>query len=149
MRKLSAASARMALLFLLAAPAIACAELSNDSLIGPGVRSRPAYDGSDSQHAEFVPVIRHFGEHWFVRSTQGVLEGGPRLELAPGLHAGAQLAYEPGRNASESDFLRNHSLSDVDLAVSVGVHLEWDHRFGPMPITLLARARRHTDSDRG
>jgi outer membrane scaffolding protein for murein synthesis (MipA/OmpV family) len=68
---------------------------------------------------------------------------------ASGLHAGAQLAYEPGRKTSESEFLRNHGFTDVDSGASVGVYVEWDHKFGPMPITLLVRARQHTDSDRG
>jgi len=130
-------------------PLVAFAELNNDTLLGPGLRSRPAYDGSASQRSELVPVVRYFGQPWFARSTQGVLEGGVRVELAPGLHAGAQLAYEPGRKTSEADFLRNHSVPDIDPGASVGVHLEWDHKFGPMPITLLGRARRHTDSDRG
>ena len=135
--------------FGLIVPLGALAELSDESLLGPGLRSRPAYDGSASQRAELVPVVRYFGQPWFVRSTQGVLEGGVRMELAPGLHAGAQLAYEPGRKTSESDFLQSHNVSKVDLGASVGVHVEWDHTFGPMPITLLARARQHTASDRG
>jgi outer membrane protein len=130
-------------------PRVAFAELSDESLLGPGLRSRPAYDGSASQHAELVPVVRYLGQPWFARSTQGVLEGGVRMELAPGLHAGAQLAYEPGRKRSESDFLRDHDLSNVDPGASVGVQVEWDHTFGPMPITLLARARQHTESSRG
>lgn len=130
-------------------PPVAFAELSNVPLLGPGLRSQPAYDGSDSQRVEFVPVIRYFGQPWFARSTQGVLEGGVRMELVPGLNVGAQLAYEPGRKTSESDFLKNHSVADVDRGASVGVHLEWDHQFGPMPITLLARARQNTDSDLG
>jgi len=135
--------------FGLIVPSLVFAELSNESLLGPGLRSQPAYDGSASQRLEFVPVLRYFGENWFARSTQGVLEGGARLELAPGLHAGAQLAYEPGRKTSESDFLKNHSVSDVDPGASVGVHLEWDHKLGPMPITLLARARQNIDADLG
>ena len=76
-------------------PLFAFAELSNDTVLGPGLRSQPAYDGSASQNVEFVPVVRYLGQPWFVRSTQGVLEGGVRMELAPGLHVGAQLAYEP------------------------------------------------------
>jgi len=130
-------------------PALAMAELSNDALLGPGLRSRPAYDGSASQRTEAVPVVRYLGQPWFVRSTQGVLEGGLRIELAPGLHAGAQLAYEPGRRASESGFLRQHAVEDIGRGASVGVQLEWDHSFGPMPVTLLARVRKHTDADRG
>jgi MipA family protein len=130
-------------------PAVASAELSNDSLIGPGLRSRPAYDGSAAQRTELVPVVRYFGERWFVRSTQGVLEGGLRVELAPGLHAGAQLAYEPGRLASESAFLAGHAVADIKRGASVGLHLEWDHNLGPAPITLLTRVRRRTDSNLG
>jgi outer membrane scaffolding protein for murein synthesis (MipA/OmpV family) len=130
-------------------PLAAFAELSQDTIAGPGLRTRPAYDGSESQRGELVPVIRYLGRPWFVRSTQGVLEGGVRWEVAPGLNVGAQLAYEPGRYDRESDFLRNHGVPDVDRGASVGVHLEWDHKLGRMPITLLARARRHTDTDRG
>ena len=96
-----------------------------------------------------VPVVRYFGQPWFIRSTQGVLEGGARIELLPGLHGGAQLAYESGRRTSESSFLRTHGVANIERGASVGVHLEWDYKLGPMPITLLARTRRHTDSDLG
>ena len=130
-------------------PLHAFAELSNDSMIGPGLRWRPAYDGSASQRVELVPVVRHFGEYWFVRSTQGVLEAGPRMELAPGLHVGAQLAYESGRKASESDFLRNHSVSDLGIGASFGAQVEWDTKIGPEPITLLGRVRQNARSSRG
>ena len=130
-------------------PLAAQAELTNDPLIGPGLRSRPAYDGSSSQQTEFVPVIRYFGQGWFVRSTQGVLEGGLRTELSPGLHVGAQLAYEPGRRVSESDFLQGRNLPGIRRGASVGLHAEWDHSFGPAPVTLLGRLRRNVDSDLG
>jgi MipA family protein len=135
--------------FAVIAPAVAVAELSNDSMVGPGLRSRPAYDGSASQRTELVPVVRYLGQPWFVRSTQGVFEGGLRFELAPGLHAGAQIAYEPGRLASESAFLESHAVADIKRGASLGLQLEWDHSFGPVPITLLARARKRTDSDLG
>ena len=130
-------------------PTVALAELSQDSMIGPGLRIRPAYDGASSQRGELVPVVRYYGQPWFVRSTQGVLEGGLRLALTPELNIGAQVAYEPGRKGSESDFLKFHSVPDVDVGASIGAHLEWDHKFGPMPVTLLARARHHIDTDRG
>ncbi len=125
------------------------AELSNDGLIGPGLRSRPAYDGSDSQRTELVPVLRYFGPLLFARSTQGVLEGGLRVALAPGLHAGAQLAYEGGRRASESAFLASHAIADIGRGASFGLQLEWDQKIGPMPLTLLARARKNTDAELG
>src|SRR5688572_17042117 len=97
----------------------AVAELSNGSMIGPGLRTRPAYDGSSTQRGELVPVVRYFGQPWFVRSTQGVLEGGARWELSPGLKLGAQLAYEPGRKNKESNFLNNRGMPDVDMGASV------------------------------
>jgi len=125
------------------------AELSDETLLGPGLRTRPTYDGSASQRGELVPVVRYFGQTWFARSTQGMLEGGVRMEFQPGLHAGAQLAYEPGRETSESSFLGNHNVATIDPGASLGVHVEWDHKFGPMPITLLARVRQHSESDRG
>ena len=146
----SRTAARMALgacAALMSSPVLA--ELSNDGLIGPGLRSRPAYDGSDSQRTELVPVLRYFGPLLFARSTQGVLEGGLRVELAPGLHAGAQLAYEGGRRASESDFLARHAIADIKRGASLGLQLEWDQSIGPMPFTLLVRARQNTDADLG
>ncbi|MCR4346419.1 MAG: MipA/OmpV family protein [Sulfuricaulis sp.] len=139
----------MTFAFGLTVPLAALAELSNDPLLGPGLRTRPAYDGSAAQHIELVPVVRYFGQPWFVRSTQGVLEGGVRVAIAPGLHAGAQLAYEPGRKTSESGFLKDHNVSDINPGASIGLQVEWDHNFDPMPITLLARTRQHTDSDLG
>jgi outer membrane scaffolding protein for murein synthesis (MipA/OmpV family) len=133
----------------LMAPPAALAELSEEAMIGPGLRLRPAYDGSATRQTELVPVVRYYGAPWFVRSTQGVLEGGPRMELAPGLHLGAQLAYEPGRKSGESTFLQSRGLADVDIGASIGVHLEWDHKVGPMPIALLARVRQNSDAGRG
>jgi outer membrane scaffolding protein for murein synthesis (MipA/OmpV family) len=130
-------------------PIDAMAELANGSLLGLGARSRPAYDGSVTQRVEGVPVVRYFGPTLFVRSTQGVVEGGARAELSPGLHAGAQLAYESGRLTKESPFLESHQVSKQGPGASVGLHLEWDHSLGPMPITLLARLRKHIEANRG
>jgi hypothetical protein len=71
------------------------------------------------------------------------------MELVPGLHIGAQLAYESGRESSESDFLNNHHVSDIDPGASIGAHLEWDLKIGPMPITLVVRGRQHLNFDQG
>ena len=148
--RVSSARARSAAIALaLFVPLSVRAELSDETLLGLGLRSQPAYDGSASRRLSIVPIIRYLGEPLFARSTQGVLEGGVRLELVPGLHAGAQLGYEPGRKTSDSDLLQTHGVSDVDPGASVGVHIEWDHMFGPMPITLLARARQNTDAGHG
>lgn len=118
-------------------------------LLGAGVRSRPAYDGSASQRADLIPVVRYYGKPWFARTTQGVLEGGARTELAPGVNLGAQIAYEAGRIASESDFLRSRNVADINPGASFGLHVEWDGKLGPAPVSVLARGRQHVDSDRG
>jgi outer membrane scaffolding protein for murein synthesis (MipA/OmpV family) len=145
-----AAARAIAVLCLLAPPAaFAQSTAEIPEWIGLGVRTRPAYDGSASQRAELIPTVRYFGRPWFARTTQGILEGGARLELTSALHAGAQLAYEGGRLASESGFLRDHNVQDIDPGASAGVHLEWDHDFGPMPTTTLVRYRQNVDPDRG
>ncbi len=140
-----------ALVFGLIAPLAALAQNPAEDyvLIGAGLRARPAYDGSDSQRGELIPVLRYYGRPWFARTTQGVLEGGARIELAPGLNLGVQLAYEGGRAANESGFLRSHDVPDIDPGISFGLHAEWDRKLGPVPVTLLARARRHAHADRG
>jgi outer membrane protein len=130
-------------------PLAVSAELSNDSMLGLGVRTRPAYDGAASQRSEIVPVVRYLGEPWFLRSTQGVLETGARVELGSGLHAGVQLAYEAGRRSRESAFLQSHQVADIDRGASFGLQLEWDHAFGPMPVALLVRTRQQTESNLG
>jgi len=117
--------------------------------IGAGARTRPAYDGSAAQRIDLIPTVRYYAKSWFARTTQGILEGGARMELARDLIIGAQLAYEGGRLASESDFLRSNNVPDIKPGASVGLHVEWDQKLGPVPVTLLARGRHFIDSDRG
>jgi outer membrane scaffolding protein for murein synthesis (MipA/OmpV family) len=140
-----------AVALVLGAPSGALAQtvLPDLSFIGAAVRTRPAYDGSDSQQTDLIPVVRYFGSTWFARTTQGVLEGGARLKLSPALYVGAQVAYEEERKASESEFLSRYSVPDVRPGASIGLHVEWDVKLGPVPITLLARGRQSTDADRG
>ena len=139
----------LALLLLL--PATASAQLLPEDYIaiGAALRTRPAYDGSDDQRTDLIPLLRYYGTPWFARTTQGVLEGGARFPLARGLDAGVQLAYEEGRKSSESDLLESLNLPDLDPGGSLGAHIEWDFMLGPAPSSLLARWRQHLDSERG
>ncbi len=139
----------MVLALLPIAPLGAFAQSALPDWIGAGVRTRPAYDGSAAQRTDLIPTVRYYGKPWFARTTQGILEGGARMELARGLNAGAQLGYEGGRLASESDFLRSNNVPDIKAGASVGLHVEWDQELGPVPVTLLARGRHFVDSDRG
>jgi MipA family protein len=128
----------------------ACAQAADDDvLLGGGVRSRPAYDGSASQRTDIIPVVRYYGHPWFARTTQGILEGGARMEIAPGLAFGVQLAYEAGRKRSESAFLRQHDIPDLDVGASLGFHLEWDAKLGPAPVNVLLRTRTNAEQSRG
>jgi MipA family protein len=119
------------------------------TLLGAGVRTRPAYDGSASQSTDLIPVVRYYGKPLFARTTQGILEGGARTEVAPGLALGAQLAYEAGRKRSESDFLKNNNIADIDPGASLGVHAEWDTKLGPAPLNVLGRIRQSVERGHG
>lgn len=102
------------------------------TLLGLGVRSRPEYDGASKQELEPIPVIRYYGSALFARTTQGILEGGGRVDLASGLVVGVQIAYEEGNDRT-----------GFDPNGSVGAHLEWDTKLGPVPLNVLGRVRRH------
>jgi outer membrane scaffolding protein for murein synthesis (MipA/OmpV family) len=128
---------RRFLAFLLYLPAAAFA-FDPGTLLGAGVRSRPEYDGASEQELQPIPVVRYYGRTLFARTTQGILEGGARAELTKGLFAGAQLAFEEGNDRT-----------DLDPGASYGVHMEWDTSIGRAPLSLLARARFHFDSDNG
>jgi outer membrane scaffolding protein for murein synthesis (MipA/OmpV family) len=123
--------------------------LEDYTLLGAGLRTRPAYDGSASQTVDVIPVVRYYGDILFARTTQGIFEGGARTRLAPGLAIGAQVAYQAGRHKSESSFLRDRDVPDVSDNASVGAHIEWDTQIGPAPFNLLGRFRQNVDSDRG
>ena len=125
------------------------AQPEQSNLIGPAVRSRPAYDGSKSQLADIVPILDYSSSPVFARTVQGVLEGGAHAEIGSGFTLGAQLAYEEGRKASESSFLRDRNVADIGIGVSYGVHAEWDTKLGPAPVLLLARVRQQARSERG
>jgi outer membrane scaffolding protein for murein synthesis (MipA/OmpV family) len=143
---------RLSILALLLAPLVALAQSAppeDYTLIGAGVRTRPAYDGSNSQTTDLIPVLRYYGKPLFARTTQGILEGGVRTELTPGLAVGAQLAYEAGRKRNESDFLQNNNVPDIDWGASLGVHAEWDTKLGPAPLNVLGRIRQNLERDRG
>src|SRR5262245_22402464 len=131
----------------LAAPAQV--QVPDYNWLGAGARTRPAYDGSAAHETELIPSVRYFGGPWFARTTQGMLEGGARLEVAKSLHLGAQLAYEVGRKSSEAVFLASRNVPDIDPSASAGVHAGWASHLGPAPTTLLARARQLVDTDRG
>jgi outer membrane protein len=142
-------SALAALLALAPAAAGAQMQVPDYNWLGAGVRTRPAYDGSAAKETELIPSIRYFSGPWFSRTTQGMLEGGARLEVTPDLHLGAQLAYEAGRKSSEAVFLASRNVPDIGPGASAGVHAEWDAHLGPAPTTLLARLRQVLDADRG
>ena len=138
-----------ALLLFTAAVAAQIILPEDEVLLGAALRTRPAYDGSGEQRADLIPIVRYYGKPWFARTTQGVLEGGARWPLTPALHLGVQLAYEEGRDKSESELLRRLDVDDVDPGASFGAHLEWDTKLGPAPVSLLGRWRQHADGDRG
>jgi len=140
---------RLTLVTALILPLACAAQEADPILVGAGLRSRPAYDGSRSQRTDVIPVLRYYGRRWFARTTQGMLEAGWRDTLAPQFWAGVQIAYEAGRERDESAFLQARNEPDLDPGASLGLHLEWDRQFGRVPVGFLIRARQHLDADRG
>ncbi|HSU64447.1 MAG TPA: MipA/OmpV family protein [Burkholderiales bacterium] len=134
-----------------ALPAVAqtAAPPEYSNLIGPALRSRPAYDGSRSQDVDVVPLLDYDNGPLFARTVQGVLEGGVHAQVGSGFTIGAQLAYEEGRKASEAGFLRERNVADLGVGASYGVHAEWDTKLGAAPVLLLARVRQQVRSERG
>jgi outer membrane protein len=122
-------------------------EYSN--LLGPALRSRPAYDGSRSQDVDLIPILDYDNGLLFARTVQGVLEGGVHTQVGSGLTIGAQLAYEEGRKSGDSSFLRERNVADLGVGVSYGVLAEWETKLGPAPVLLLARVRQQVRSERG
>jgi outer membrane scaffolding protein for murein synthesis (MipA/OmpV family) len=126
---------RLLLTVLLLWPILATAQ-DDYTLLGAGVRTRPEFDGSKDRTVDIIPVVRFYGQPWFARTTQGILEGGARWNAARGFDVGVQLAYEQGPR-------------DKDPGASGGVHAEWDTQLGRVPLNLLVRVRQHLDADRG
>ncbi|HKQ24259.1 MAG TPA: MipA/OmpV family protein [Burkholderiales bacterium] len=121
----------------------------DEKYIGVGARVRPAYEGADTNRVDPIPYLRLYGEHFFARTTQGILEVGWRTRPFGGVVFGAQLAYEEGIKADESAFLTEHHFADLDPSVSLGLHAEGDWKIGPMPLNVLLRYRHDVDSDNG
>ena len=65
---------------------------AQDTLLGAALRSRPDYDGASDQVGDVIPVIRYYGQPWFARTTQGVLEGGHSLAASPPVAVTLKLA---------------------------------------------------------
>jgi outer membrane protein len=119
------------------------------TLLGAGLWSRPAYDGAESNQTTLIPTVRYYGQPWFARTTFGMLEGGARATLLSGFTIGAQIAYEGGRESSESTFLSSHNIETLNPSASIGIHAELEKNIGPMPVIALLRYRQDVDSNRG
>ena len=137
-----------ALLHLAATHAIA-QPADDEKYIGAGLRVLPAYEGADRSRVEAIPCLRLYGQTFFARTTQGILEAGGRTQPAGGLIFGAQLAYEEGRLAADSTFLQVHHLGDLHPGASVGLQVEGDWKIGAVPLNALLRFRQDVDPDNG
>src|SRR5258706_7452682 len=76
--------------------AFAQTALPDYAWIGAGVRTRPAYDGSGAPRTDLIPTVRYYGKPSFARTTQGILDGGAKIEPAQGPDFRGQLALEGG-----------------------------------------------------
>jgi outer membrane scaffolding protein for murein synthesis (MipA/OmpV family) len=125
-----------ALLFVLALLPLSAVADEDYTLIGLGARTRPEFDGSNNRVIDVVPYLRYYGKTLYARTTQGILEGGARMDIGQAFYAGVQLAYEAGPR-------------DGDPGASLGASLEKDVKLGPVPLFFLGRVRKHLDSEHG
>jgi len=125
-----------AILFAVLLLPLAAAADDDYTLIGLGVRTRPEFDGSNHRVIDVVPYLRYYGKPWFVRTTQGILEGGARANIGQEFYAGVQLAYEAGPR-------------DGNPGASLGASLERDVKLGPVPFFFVGRVRQHLQTDHG
>lgn len=137
------------LCFASCAGSAAAQNVDDEKYIGVGARLRPAYDGADTNRVDAVPFVRFFGEHFFARTTQGILEGGWRTRPFGSITLGAQISYEEGRQADESAFLSQRHFDDINRSVAFGVHAEGNWKLGPVPLNALLRLRKDIESDNG
>ncbi len=119
-------------------------------LIGAAVRTRPAYDGSDSQQTRSDPRGEVLRQDLVCAHDAGRArrrrEGRTRSRaLSRGADRVRGRAYHERIRVSRRDY----DVPDIAPARPFGLHLEWDAKVGPVPITLLARGRQHADSDHG
>lgn len=126
---------RVLLAVLLAVPLLAFAK-DDYTLVGAAIRTRPEFDGSSDRTIDVHPVLRYYGDRWFARTTQGLLEGGARWNVHQLFDVGAQVNYEQGPRDGSPD-------------ASFGVHAEVDRMAGRVPLNGLVRVRQHLNSDRG
>jgi len=121
----------------------------DDKYVGLGARLRPDYAGAANSRVDAIPYLRLYGDHFFGRTTQGMLEGGWRTKPFGSLVFGAQLAYEEGRRTDDSGFLREHGVENLNPSASLGVHAEGDWRLGPVPLNALLRYRHDAQAGHG
>jgi outer membrane scaffolding protein for murein synthesis (MipA/OmpV family) len=127
---------RCLLIGLLFAPLTAAALDDDVQFIGAAVYSHPKFDGSPAQHNDPIPQVHYVNRSWFVRTTEGILEGGMRWGFGQSAAAGVQVAYEDGP-------LGKHP------GASLGVHAELDGKVGPAPISSVFRLRQFLSNGNG
>jgi outer membrane scaffolding protein for murein synthesis (MipA/OmpV family) len=119
------------------------------NILGAALRLRPAYDGSSHQRVDVIPIIDYEHGVAFVRTIQGVFEGGAHVPVGSGWTVGAQLAWEESRKKRESSLLRARNIPDISVGASIGVHAEWRGALGAAPVRVVGRLRQQVDTDRG
>jgi outer membrane scaffolding protein for murein synthesis (MipA/OmpV family) len=125
------------------------AEKSPPILLGISVQIRPEYDGSRSANMGLIPVLMYSKDHWFARTTEGILEAGAKTVLVGNFYYGIQVAYEEGRDSHYSDFLKLHRVDNLNPSLSLGGFLQYQNTIGSVPLDMLARYRKDIDISRG
>ena len=88
---------RCLLVALLFMPLTAAALDDEVQFVGVGIYNHPKFDGSSAQHNDLIPQIQYLNRSWFVRTTEGILEGGLRWGIGQSAAVGVQAAADEPR----------------------------------------------------
>jgi len=127
---------RCLLVALLFMPLTAAALDDEVQFVGVGIYNHPKFDGSSAQHNDLIPQIQYLNRSWFVRTTEGILEGGLRWGIGQSAAVGVQAAYEDGPRGEHA-------------GASLGVHAELEGKVGPAPISSVFRLRQFLSNGSG
>ena len=127
---------RLLLIALAFAPLTAAALDEDIQFIGAGVYSHPKFDGSTAQHNDAIPEVHFIHRPWFIRTTEGILEGGARWGVGQHAAIGVQAAYEDGPRGEHP-------------GPSLGIHAEIEGQIGPAPVSSVFRIRQFTTNGKG
>jgi prepilin-type processing-associated H-X9-DG protein len=116
-------------------------------ILGAVIQYGPAYQGSNKNTANIIPILSLSRNLFYAQTTEGILEGGVKRVFSDNYSYGVQLAYEDGR--TNKGILNGVKILSINPSISYGAFLQYEEQVGYIPIDFVARYRKDIDSARG